>query len=195
VRRFAIYARVSREEKGRPDHVSLDHQLDACRRYVEAQGGSVAFAETDVQSGLDPHRPAYQRILGYARAGRIDAAACWRFDRWGRDHVEAFLSFRELRDLGIEVLSASEPHTDTFVRDLFLLLANRESQTISLRVKPAMRLRASVGQWQGRPPLGYRLVGAKGSRRLSPGDKAPLVRRLFELAATGSYSMSSLRRE
>jgi hypothetical protein len=140
---------------------------------------------------VDNDRPGYQRVLKAARAGQIDAAVVWRFDRWGRDTLEALRSLRELADLGIDVVSATESAEDPFVRDLTLLLANRESRVISARVKPVMLMAAKEGRWQGRPPEGYRLVNG----RLDPDpQQARLIEELFWRAATGGHSMAALLR-
>lgn len=185
--RFGLYTRLSRSDDD--NAASLSQQFEACTRYVESQGGTVAVAAEDIQSGLDPERPGYQTILQAARDGRIDGAVCWRFDRWGRNVLEALRSFQELADIGIKVHSVSESSDDPFLRDLLLLLANRESRVISARVKPVMTLQAKAGRWQGRPPTGYDLKDGK----LALNDKAPLLRALFNGALEGE-SIASLRR-
>jgi site-specific DNA recombinase len=184
---YAVYVRLSKQDDGRA--ASLEQQTNACRTYVEGQGGTVILEARDVQSGLDANRPGYLQVLEAARAGRIDAAVVWRFDRWGRDTLEALRSFQELLQLGIEVRSATESSDDPFLRDLLLLLANRESRVISSRVRPIMEMQARDGRWQTRPPTGYDLADG----RLVPNETAPLIRSLFERAAKGQ-SIKSLRR-
>lgn len=186
--KYAIYVRLSRSDDDR--EVSLDNQLEACRRYVEANDGTVALQAQDIQSGLDASRAGYQSILQAARDGRIDGAVVWRFDRWGRDTVEALTAFQTLAALGIAVHSVTEPSDDPFLRDLLMLLANRESRVISARVKPVQKMNALAGRWQGRAPTGYDIVDG----RLQPNAKAPLVAELFQLAATGEHSIADLRR-
>lgn len=185
--RFAVYTRLSRSGDDRA--ASLDQQSEACRRYVTDQGGTIALEAQDIQSGLDAARPGYQTILQAARDKRIAAAVVWRWDRWGRNTLEALRSFQELADIGIRVHSVSESSDDPFLRDLLLLLANRESRVISARVKPVMTMQAKSGQWQGRPPTGYELEDGK----LVPNGKAPLIRTLFNRAVDGE-SIASLRR-
>lgn len=186
--RYGIYTRLSKTDDDRG--ASLAQQAEACRRFVADQGGTVALEAEDIQSGLDAQRPGYQGVLEAARNGHIDGAVVWRLDRWGRDTLEALRSFQELAELGIEVHSVTESSGDPFLRDLMLLLANRESRVISARVKPVMRMQAKAGRWQGRPPAGFDLTDGK----LAPNSQAPLLRELFERAATGAYSIAGLRR-
>ena len=185
--RYGVYVRLSKTDDDRA--VSLDQQSEACRRYVADQGGTIALEAQDIQSGLDPERPGYQTILQAARDRRIDSAVVWRWDRWGRDTLEALRSFHELSGLDVEVHSVSEGSGDPFLRDLMLLLANRESRVISARVKPVLRMQAEMGRWQTRPPTGYDLVDG----RLKPNSQAPLIRTLFKRASRGE-SVSSVKR-
>lgn len=193
MRRYAIYTRVSSDEQTSPGHVSLDSQLDNCRRYVVERGATVVMEEQDVQSGLDPTRPGYQCVLAAAQRGEIDAALVWRFDRWGRDAGEALTSFATLQRLGVTVESVMEPTSDPFLQGLFALLGYRESQSISQRTTAGLRTRAARGEWSGPPPLGYQLTRQGGCTTLEPDPQtAPHVRSLFEEAATGRHSLAQL---
>ncbi len=193
MKRYAIYTRVSSDEQASPGHVSLESQLQNCRRYVTERGGTVVLLEQDVQSGLDPAREGYQRVLAAAQRGDFDAAVVWRFDRWGRDAGEALTSFASLQRLGVAVESIMEPTSDPFLQGLFALLGYRESQSISQRTMAGLRTRAARGEWSGPPPLGYQLSHRDGRTTLEPDPAtAPHVRRLFEEAATGRYSLAQL---
>lgn len=182
--RLARYARVSTGEQ-----TSVDAQLDTLITLAAQLGGSIVATETDVQTGFDSDRPGYQRILAMARRHEIDGVLVYRLDRFGRDHAESIRAVNELTKLSVEVHSASEPSIgDPFVRDLLLLLANREVRVLSDRVKMMHKAKAREGQWQSRPPTGYRIQttgeGSAATKRLSPDPlKAPLVTQLFEAAA------------
>ncbi|KKK52290.1 hypothetical protein LCGC14_3106410, partial [marine sediment metagenome] len=139
--------------------------------------------------GLDASRPGYRAVLEAAHDRQIDAVVVWRWDRFGRETAEALHALKELADLGVEVHSVTESG-DPFLRDLMLLLANRESRTISARVKPVMLMQAKAGQWQARPPAGYNLLDGK----LALNHQAPLIRELFGRASTGEDSIAALRR-
>jgi len=193
MKRYAIYTRVSSEEQASPGHVSLESQLQNCRRYVLERGGTVVMEQQDVQSGLDPARSGYQQVLAAAKGGDFDAAVVWRFDRWGRDAGEALTTFASLQRLGVAVESVMEPTSDPFLQGLFALLGYRESQSISQRTSAGLRTRAARGEWSGPPPLGYQLSRQDNRTILAPDPStAPHVRTLFEEAATGRYSLAQL---
>lgn len=193
MKRAALYARVSSEEQARAGTVSLAEQLALCRQYAVERGYAVVLEGQDVQTGLDPARPAYQRILEGVRSGQVDVAVVWRFDRWGRELGEAFRSIQELRQLGAAVISVTQPGQDPVVQGIFLLLGYGESHAISERTRMALRARAERGAWLAAPPLGYTIErrGERSTLALDP-FVAPLLRALFEDAATGQYSLMDL---
>lgn len=190
--RLAAYARVSTEEQD-----TIEAQLAACRDYAVHNGGAIVATETDKISGLDPRRPGYQRVLDLARRGEVDAIVVWKLSRFGRDHGESIRAALELERMGVQVLSTTEPTDSPLFRDLMLLLANNDSRVISQNVRLGMRAAAAKGRWLTTPPPGYRLVRDADGRNphLVPDEKAPLVKRLFEIAATGGYSVRRLRDE
>jgi DNA invertase Pin-like site-specific DNA recombinase len=189
----AAYVRVSTEEQS--TGLSLEAQERACREYADRQGWQVATVYQDIQSGLDADRPGWQRLLSDARRKRFDAVVVYRLDRFGRDPADAFPAVKELAKFGIALHSATEGN-DHFVQGLLLLLAQEESRRTSARVQLVMKGLAQQGKWLGRAPLGYEIVQAPDGKgaTLQPSSQAPLVRRLFELYATGA-SYRDLQRE
>ena len=191
--RFVAYARVSTGEQH-----STDAQHAALIPLAVRLGGTITIAETDVLTGHDGRRSGYQRVLEAARRHEIDGVLVWKVDRLGRDHVEGIRATHELELLGVKVHSATEPTDDPFVRDLLFLLANRETRVLSDRVKMMHQAKSKQGQWQSRPPTGYVIrtdgEGSDTFKTLQPDPlKAPLVRQLFETAATGKHSVRELR--
>lgn len=192
--RLAAYARVSTDEQS-----SLDAQLATLVGLAERLGGVVVATETDVMTGFNNRRPGYNRILDMARRREIDGVLVYKLDRFGRDHAESIGVVHELESkLGVRVYSATEPVDDPFVRDLLLLLANREVRVLSERVKMMQRSRARDGQWTSRPPTGYLIKktgsGASTFTTLAVDPiKAPLVKQVFEAAAEGNHSVRELR--
>ncbi|HLF75992.1 MAG TPA: recombinase family protein [Dehalococcoidia bacterium] len=194
--RFVAYTRVSTGEQ-----TSTDAQLAALYPLATSRGGTILSVETDVLSGHEDQRRGYQRVLEMARRREIDGVLVWKLDRLGRNHVEGIRAAHELETFGVHVHSATEPTDDPFVRDLLLLLANRESRVLAERVRLKQRANVQAGYWQWPAPPGYRIVhqtpeDARNRRpKLEPNADAPLIRRLFELGATGDYSLRGLRDE
>lgn len=191
-----VYARVSQDEQD-----TLTEQIDAGRERVRREGGTVVAIESDKLSGFDARRPGYQALLKAARSRDIDTVVVWKLDRLGRDHAEAIRAAQELDRLGIRLVSVTEAIDDPFYRDLMFVFAGQASRQTAERVRLKMVSNAKAGLWNGRPPVGYLMglaidpINGKGHRLVLDPAKAPLVTRLFELAATGKYSLNQLRIE
>ena len=81
-RRVAIYVRVATAAE--QSH-ALQAQEDACRKYAEAQGWTVADIYQDQGvSGMHTARPGFTRLLEDADAGLVDMVLVHRMDRVAR---------------------------------------------------------------------------------------------------------------
>ncbi len=107
--RAALYARVS--TVGHGQDVGL--QLEELRQVAAQRGWTVVdeYADQGI-SGTKESRPALDRMLADAQAGKLDVIACWKLDRLGRSiqHVLSVLdqitrqglSFVSVRDAGLD---------------------------------------------------------------------------------------------
>ena len=188
----AIYTRVSTDKQ--QDGASLDTQLEACRRYCEANGLVVLEEFRDVLSGLKSDRPQYVQAVAMAKSKAIKKLVVWRMDRLGRDAAEYIPLLRDLGQLGVDVVSATEPSQSEFMQRLTVIMAEEESRRTSIRVMANKQHRAKEGKWGSRPPIGYRNEKAPdGGTVLVPSEQAPLVVELFTRYAGGKETLLSLR--
>ena len=196
MKRYAAYARVSTDEQNRPGHVSMETQIAACRAHIQEQAAVLVAELQDVQSSTGdqgPARKGYQELLGLARRGEIDGAVVYDWSRWGRNAGESITAYGELGRLGVACISLFEPGEDPFMQGIHALRHEQFARDLSNKTKDALRTRAKKGEWSGAPPLGY-VVRREDGRSVLAVDPltAPLVRRLFEDAATGRYSLAAL---
>jgi site-specific DNA recombinase len=70
-------------------------------------------------------------------------------------------------------------------------VARNYSENLREEVKKGMQEKASQGIYPGRPPFGYRNNGGTRSIEIHP-DKSAIVKRAFELYASGRYSFVTL---
>lgn len=92
IERIACYIRVSTQEQ-KLHGLSLDAQRDALRRYAEAHGLTIVeWYEDEGISGrkLIRRRPALQRMLNDAKAGKFDRIIFIKLDRYFRSVAEYY---------------------------------------------------------------------------------------------------------
>ena len=131
-------------------------------------------------------------------AGRFEAVLVFHTSRFARNTIEAKRYKKLLRsELGIEVISVTQPiGTDVDDPAAFLAESVHEifdeyySVSLSFWTKMGLREKARQGLLTGSLPWGY----VKGKEGVAVPDeaRAPVLRRLFELYATGQHSNRTL---
>ena len=79
------------------------------------------------------------------------------------------------------------------MHDTHVAVAKHYVENLKEEVKKGMREKAEEGIYPGRAPLGYRNNRVTRSIDLDP-ERAPIVKRIFELYASGEYSLITLRK-
>jgi site-specific DNA recombinase len=188
--RAAIYARYSSELQR---DASIEDQVRVCRRRIEQEGWTAAQVYSDHgMSGASLLRPAYQRMLDDARAGRFDAVIAESIDRLSRDqeHIAALfklLSFQEIPLLTVAEGVVSELHIGLKGTMSALYLKDLAQKT-----RRGLEGRVRQGKSAGGLSYGYDVVRGiaedggltTGERRINQAE-ADCVRRIFEAFAAG----------
>jgi DNA invertase Pin-like site-specific DNA recombinase len=147
-----LYARVS------TDGQETDGQMTELRRYAAAYGWRTAKYVDHGVSGHRDSRPALDRMVRDAQAGKLKVVLAWRLDRLGRSlkHVVNLVS--TLRDAGVRVVTPGEgfDSSNDYAPVLLGVLAGfaeSESRRISARCKLNIEARKARGERVGRIPM------------------------------------------
>lgn len=191
--RAAAYARFSsasqREE-------SIEIQLDAIREFSERQGWELVEEYTDYAvSGRREDRPAFNRCVADALAGKFDVLAVLKIDRFARNVKYAQEVKRLLFAAGIGLWSVREGRVDDTPEGFLMagindLWAEHYSRKLSVDVKGGIRKSAEEHKAAGRRIYGY--TQDADDRFVPDGRKAEVVRSIFEDYAAGR-SMNEIR--
>ncbi len=196
-RRAVAYIRESTEEQGRG--YSPDGQRQAIARYAADHRMRLVEEYLDFETGrLADKRPGFQRLIEDAMEHRFEVVLVFHTSRFARNTVEAKRYKKLLRsELGIDVISVTQPlGADADDPAAFLSESVHEifdeyySVSLSFWTKMGLREKARKGLLTGSLPWGY----IKGVDEIATPDpeKAPYVRRLFEMYATGLHSDRTL---
>lgn len=186
--RVAGYVRVSRVG-GREGEsfVSPELQKELIAGYCSKRGYSVvAWHEDYDQTGGRMARPAFDEMIRSVQAREIDLICISNFDRFGRTLVGALVTMKEIREAGGDIASVDQdfdtttPHGELML-NITLSMAQFELRRIEQNWKRVRSKAIARGVFIGRTPFGYR----REQQRLVPSEDAPLVRRAFEMAASG----------
>lgn len=109
--RTAIYLRLSRDEEGEKESLSISNQREMLMSFLKSREDLQFTAEysDDGYSGYDFNRPDFQRMIESAKNGEIDCIVVKDFSRLGRNFqkTEEFMQ-RIFPKLGIRFISVND---------------------------------------------------------------------------------------
>ncbi|MBI2931109.1 MAG: recombinase family protein [Planctomycetes bacterium] len=187
--RAAGYVRVSQERAARNGY-GLGAQEQDVRRFVEYKNWPfVDLYREEGVSGYRKDRPALDRLLADAKAGRFNVAVFPSIDRAGRSVRDVIEIDQALRAAGVDTVflregvDTSTPTGELF-RNIMASLAEFEGRVIYERLSKGKRRKAAEGGYTGGwVPYGYRRTDER-TIAVVP-DEAVVVERIFRLAADG----------
>ena len=150
--RFGLYARVSTSIQ------DVGMQLDELRQVARQRGWVIAGEYLDEGvSGTKDHRPALDRMMAAARAGKLDGIAVWRLDRFARSTTFLLQALEELRILGVALVSIREQidfstPIGKVLYTLIAAIAQLERDVIRERVIAGIARARAKGKRLGRKP-------------------------------------------
>lgn len=200
--RAVSYERVSSEMQ--LEGYSLDVQHTANLALIQARGWHhIASYRDEGISAKTTDRPAFQRMLADAHAGRFDIIVVHKLDRFSRSLTDTLLTLRDLERVNVSVVSATEKFDFSTLEGRMMLtmlatFAEWYLANLSLETTKGKRARAAGGGWNSQLAFGYTVHYKKdGGDGLPTVDEweAEGVRRAFSLYATGQYSDATIAQQ
>lgn len=180
-----IYTRVSTKEQ--TENNSLELQLRECIGLATKRGLSVAeqFGGT-FESAQTDERKEFQRMINYVKRNKVSYIIVYSLDRFSRSGDNAIWLNRQLKDLGISIVSVTQPidtdsPTGEMMQNMLFLFAQLDNSQRRQKTVAGMQERLRKGEWCTMAPVGY-LNKRKGNEKVITVDPVygPLVQRLFE---------------
>jgi site-specific DNA recombinase len=186
------YCRVSTKEQSD----SLPVQQRKCLDFADSKQLRHDRAFVDSQSGRTDDRPQLQALLDYCRKHRkeVKYVIVTDLSRLARNVTDQGLIIAQLTNLGIRLYSVDEASlgddaTGKLGRNVIGAISQFFSDSLSERTKYRMQEAVKEGRFVWVAPVGYiNPQKGRGSVVQVDSDRAPLVRKGFELVATGRYS-------
>ena len=160
--------------------------------------------QEEARSAYHPGRPVFDQVLRMADAGQLRGVIVVHPNRLSRNHADSGSFVQRLVDgqIGCLDTTGGKRYTGRDSNDIFMLtlegaMSWKDSRDKGERILQAMRMRAAEGRHMGPVRLGYEVqYQPDGTRVLAlVPNTADRIRRLFELAATGAYSIKDLADE
>ena len=194
--RVTFYARVSSESDEQLN--SLGNQVSYYEEFIRKSSAweyVPGYVDEGLSAATTKKREDFHRMVEDGRAGLFDLIITKEITRFARNTLDSILYTRELLGAGVGVFFQND-NINTFDEESELRLtimsgiAQDELRKLSSRVKfgHAQAIKKNVVLGNSRI-FGY---VKDGGRLVIDEEEAPMVRSLFELYATGEYSMKQI---
>ncbi len=191
-----IYARVSSKDQER-EGFSIPAQLKFLREYALKNNFHVSREFIDVETAKTTGRKQFGEMLQFF--GRNPGCRILIVEKTDR----LYRNFRDcvtLEDLDVEIhlpkegqiISKNSKSQAKLLHGIQVVIARNYVENLKEEVKKGMREKAEQGIYPSRPPLGYLNNKLDHTIAVDPA-KAPIAKRMFELYASGRFSVMSLR--
>lgn len=198
----ALYCRISLDDGGDNESMSISNQKSMLRDFAEKNGMfRYEYYVDDGYTGRNFNRPAFQRMIADIEAGKVGCVITKDLSRLGRNYIEAgsyieiFFPQHKVRYIaitdGVDSLTRQEMDITPFKN----ILNDMYSRDISKKVLAGRMARSRQGKFcGGRPPFGLmRDPQDKGHLILDP-ETAPIIRKIYDYALDGMGSMRIAKR-
>src|SRR6267378_8077021 len=196
MREAVLYARVSSKDQEREGY-SIPAQLKLLREYAQRNEFKIVREFLDVETAKVAGRKQFgEMLIFFPKNPACRVLIVEKTDRLYRN----FRDCVTLEDLDVEIhlpkegqISSKDSKSQAkLVHGIQLVIARNYVENLRDEVRKGMREKAAQGIYPSRPPLGYR--NNKLLRTIEVDhDNAPIAQRMFELYATGTHSLASLR--
>ena len=190
--KVAAYCRVSTDEEEQKNsyQAQIEYYTDKINKNPEWQMAGI-FADEGITGTQAKKRPEFLKMIRLCRQGKIDVILTKSLSRFARNTVDSLNYIRELRTLGIAVISEKE-NINTLTAESEMLItimscfAQAESESISKNVAWGIRQSFKNGNvpMQYKKLLGYK-KGADGNAEIVS-DEAEIVKEIYRFYLDGA---------
>ena len=198
-----IFARVSTKEQ--EPGASLDAQKAAMEDYCVKKGLKIVNKYRVIESSTNGKRVVFHEMLDFVRKQKNKTAIVVHcIDRFQRRFNECVEVETLLLDDKIDIhfckedliLTKNSSSADIMRWDMGILSGKMYVANLRDNVNRGMEYKWSNGEYQTKSPVGYlnipKTKTTPANIILDP-ERAPLVKKMFEMYATGCYSIKSLQ--
>ena len=193
--RYIIYARKSTEEDDR-QILSIEAQLLELKEFAAKEKLEIVASLCEAKTAKEPGRIKFAEMLAILESGKADGIISWHPDRLARNSVDGgkiihFVDRGLIKSLKFPTFWFEPTPQGLFMLNIAFGQSKYFVDNLRENVKRGLRQKIRNGVWPGWAPVGY--INNVKTRGIDiDSTKAPKVQKMFELYATGRYTLHSL---
>lgn len=193
---YFAYTRVSTVKQG--DGASLEAQKDAIERYAAQHGLPITQWFEEKETAAKQGRPVFTDMIKQLRSGKGSGVIMHKIDRSARN-LRDWATVSDLQDERIDVRFAADSidlstRSGRLTASMLAVLAEDYVHNLKDEREKGFNARLKQGLYPLKAPAGY-LDNGGGKAKTICQVKGPLIRELYELYATGEYSLETVADE
>ena len=194
--KYFIYTRKSTDSEER-QILSIEAQLAELKEFAAKEKLEIVASLCEAQTAKEPGRKVFGEMLDRICAGEASGILAWHPDRLARNSIDGgkiiyLLDTGKILDLKFPTFWFDATPQGKFMLNIAFGQSKYYIDNLSENIKRGHRQKLRKGIWPGFAPLGY-LNNHKTKAIDTDRDKAPVIRKCFELYATGEYTLKSIK--
>ena len=195
--KFFIYTRKSSEDEEK-QILSIEAQIQELREFAKKESLEIVDEFVETKTAKEPGRPIFNEMLSRIEKGEAEGILAWHPDRLARNSVDGgriiyLLDTGKIQSLKFPTFWFESTPQGKFMLNIAFGQSKYYIDNLSENVKRGLRQKLRRGEYPGVAPTGY--LNNKLTKKMVPDpERFRLVKKLFELYATGNYSIKELRK-
>jgi len=195
--RYLAYYRKSTDTEDR-QVLSLDGQREAVRGYAKRNDLKIAEEIRESFSAKKPGRPKFSRMITRAKKGEFNGIVAYKLDRLTRNYADLG-ALADLIERGVEIHDTSygiyKDDSNSFIMiGVNTAIASAKIKGLSEDTRRGLQQKRKMGWFPSYAPTGYTNDRIDKTIEIDP-DRAPFIRKAFDLYDSGHYSLKALARK
>ncbi|MCX6713401.1 MAG: recombinase family protein [Candidatus Vogelbacteria bacterium] len=196
MKKFFLYIRKSTDEDDR-QVLSLESQEFELNEFARREHLIVVETFRESQTAKCPGRPIFNQMLDRMERGEAEGILAWHPDRLARNSVDGgriifFIDSEHITALKFPTFWFEATPQGKFMLSIAFGQSKYFVDNLSENTKRGLRQKLRRGEWPGWAPLGY-ANDLVTHTIVKDKERFRLVRKIFELYATGNYSMKDIQ--
>ena len=193
--KYILYARKSSESEER-QALSIEAQLRELREFAEREQLEIVASLCEAKTAKEPGRTRFGEMISMIEKGDATGIISWHPDRLARNSVDGgriiyLLDTGALKELRFPTFWFESTPQGKFMLNIAFGQSKYYVDNLSENVKRGIRQKLHRGEWPALAPIGYTNNLKTKLIEVDP-VRASLVKKAFELYATGSYALRAL---
>ncbi len=190
LQKFFLYARKSTDVEDK-QILSIEAQLAELREYIKRESISVIEELIEKQSAKIPGRPIFNSMIERIEKGEANGIVSWNPDRLARNSIDGgriiyLIDIGKLQSLKFPTHWFEPTPQGKFMLNIAFGQSKYFVDSLAENTKRGLRQKVRRGEMPGIAPIGY-INNSRTKTIVLNKKKAPIIRKVFEMFATGKY--------